>query len=334
MNHPDVPFMSVVIPTYNRRELLKDAIESLFSQSYPKDHYEIIIIDNSSTDATGELAQALQQKFEGNLRYYCKENEGPGSARNLGIKKAQGSIVAFMDSDCVADKNWLENGLARMDDGIGIVQGKTLPNPKQPQRTLQHTMKVLSEDSFYPTCNILYRKVALDLVGGFSPEFCGLNFLGKQKGGEDTDLAWKVKKTGWRSVFADDAVVYHHIFPLSSPKALIGYIRFNIIVAIALVVKKHPELRDAILYRKVFKSKQRALFYILVFAMFPGSLIHWSFFFFGLPYVTRLLKVIFYKRSMWSYHRGLALLGLTIFVELVESILSIYVSLVYGTVIL
>lgn len=334
MIHQAVPFVSVVIPTHNRRELLKATIKSLLNQSYPSDRYEIIIIDNSSGDGTENMVLSLQEKSRCVLRYYCKENKGPGVARNLGIIKSKGAIIAFTDSDCVADQNWLKNGVANITDGVGIVQGKTLPNPDQPQRKLQHTMKILSEDAYYQTCNIFYRKEALDLAGGFAPEFCGLNFFGRQTGGEDTDLAWRVKKQGWKSVFADDSVVYHHVFPLTSLRAVIRSMRLHVIGTIARLVKKHPKLRDDIFYRKVFKSKQRAYFYMLLLSMFPGMSIHWGFFFLGLPYVIKLLSVSFYRRPIRTYHRGLALFALIILLEFIHSVVSICSSLIHRTIIL
>jgi len=335
MVHDNVPFVSVVIPTYNRRELLRSAIESLLNQSYPADRYEIIVVDNPSTDGTEETVRSLQEKSQKVLRYYRKKNEGPGSARNLGIEKAKGTVVAFTDSDCVADQNWLDGGVAKMTDGVGIVQGKTLPNPDQPQRKLQQTMKVLSEDSYYQTCNIFYRKEILDSVGGFSPELCGLDFLGRPRwGGEDADLAWRIKKQGWRSVFAEAAVVYHHVFPVTTLGEFIRAIHLSIIFTLAQLLRKHPEMRDSILYRKIFKSKQRALFYILMLSLAAGTFVHWGFLVLGVPYIIRLIKVSFHRRPIWSYHRGLALFCIIIFVELIESALSICASLIYRTVIL
>jgi len=332
--HVTVPFVSVVIPTHNRRELLKNTIESLFNQSYPKDRYEIIIIDNSSNDGTKEMVISLQEKSLRILRYYYKENRGPGSARNLGITKSKGVIIAFTDSDCVADQNWLKNGVSKITESIGIVQGKTMPDPDQSQRTLQHTMEVMSEDCFYQTCNIFYRKELLDHVGGFSSEFCGLNKFGRQKGGEDTDLAWRIKECGWKSVFANDAIIYHHVFILTSLKAVIKCARLHVIFTLAHNIKKHPAIRESLLFIKIFKSKQRFFFYILMLSLFPGMLMHWGFFFLGTPYVIRLIRVSFSRRSIQSYHRGLALFFIIIFIELIESVLSICASLLYRTIIL
>ncbi len=333
MGFTEIPFVSVVIPTRNRRELLKDAIVSLFAQSYPKDRYEVIIVDNSSRDGTEEMVYSLQQGSPCVLHYYCKENEGPGSSRNLGIAKARGTIIAFTDSDCVADPHWLEHGVSRIADEVGLVMGKTLPNPHQPARTLQYTQKVLWNNGLYQTCNIFYRKTALENVGGFSPDFSGLNIFG-QRVGDDTDLAWRVKEKGWKSVFTNNAVVYHHIYPLSIRRAIFNFLQINANIAFPRLVKRHPGLRNIIFYRNVFTSKQRALFYLLLLSLFPGMFIHWGFYLLGLPYVTRLLRVSFYRRPIWSYHRGFALFGIIIVHEIIESFLLICTSLIYRSVVL
>jgi glycosyltransferase involved in cell wall biosynthesis len=335
MDSVRVPFVSVIVPTYNRVDLLKRTIESLLNQSYPTGSYEIIVIDNSSTDGTEEMVHSFQERAASLLRYYRKENKGPGSSRNLGVKKARGDFIAFTDSDCVADPDWLKNGIGKMTEGVGIVQGKTLPNPEQQQGTLHQTMKIVSEDAYYPTCNIFYRKESLDHVQGFSPEFCGLSLFGKPRwGGEDTDLAWKVKKEGWKSTFADNAIVYHHIFPVASLRSLLKAMHLDIIFILARNYKKHPGIRDSLLYMKIFKSRQRALFYLFIFSLVFGIWGHWFFFFFGFPYMMRLVRVSFYGRRLETYHRGIALFSIIILQETIESILSICASLVYRTVIL
>jgi len=222
-----------------------------------------------------------------------------------------------------------------MAEGVGIVQGKTLPNPRQQQRMLQHTMKVVSENGFYQTCNIFYRKDVLDRFGGFSSAFCGLNRFGKPRwGGEDTDLAWRIKENGLKSVFADDSVIYHHVFTLTTLKQVIRYAHFEVVFIIAHNIKEHPALRDALLYGKIFKSRQRVFFYIFALSLLLGTFVHGGFYLLTLPYLARLMKVSFRGRPLISYHRGLALSLLIVLVEIVESVLSLYASLTYRTVIL
>jgi cellulose synthase/poly-beta-1,6-N-acetylglucosamine synthase-like glycosyltransferase len=251
-------------------------------------------------------------------------NEGPGASRNLGIAKAQGSIFAFTDSDCVADPEWLKNGVAEMGAGIGLVQGKTIPNPEQTLRAFSRTQQIERENGMYPTCNIFYRKEALSEVCGFSSDFCGLNCFGKPRwGGEDTDLAWRVKKQGWNSVFADDAVIYHHIFPVRPWQMIIGIRKYQfqgLFYAIPYLVKKHPELRKH-MYGWFFLNRTRALFDLFFLSLLLGTLIHPALFFFALPYIAVQSNSAFLKRPLKKYHRGLVIIIIRTLRDFVDFVL-------------
>jgi len=94
---PISPKVSVIIPTYNRRQYLECALESVFAQTVPPD--EIIVVDDGSKDGTDELIRNLSSKKYPQLVYIWQENKGAGSARNQGIRAARNPIVAFLDSD-------------------------------------------------------------------------------------------------------------------------------------------------------------------------------------------------------------------------------------------
>ena len=337
MTAGELPFVSVIISTYNMRDLLRDAVGSLYKQEYPIDRFEIIVVDNSSTDGTEEMMRSLQAKVSGMLRYYCKENEGPGASRNLGIRQARGDIVAFTDSDCTAHPGWLKNGVAKMGDGIGVVQGKTVPNPEQTLRALSKTQSITNENGMYQTCNIFYRKEALDMAGGFAPDFCGLNCFGKPRwGGEDTDLAWRVKEQGWKSVFAADALVYHHIFPLRPWQVIASmreYQMQGLFHAIPYLVKRHPGLRKH-LYLRYFLSKDKALFDMSFLSVVSGLLIHPVFFLLTLPYVTERSKNAVFCRPIREYHRGFVVFITRILRDLADFILLFGGSIWQRTIIL
>ena len=98
--------VSIILPTYNRKKLLKKCIESLISQNYPKEDFEIIVIDDGSTDGTEQITRKLKRKIP-NLIYYKTKHNGQANARNFGLRKAKGSFIAFTDDDCVVEKNWL-----------------------------------------------------------------------------------------------------------------------------------------------------------------------------------------------------------------------------------
>jgi glycosyltransferase involved in cell wall biosynthesis len=336
MPHTAGPFVSVIIPTHNRRELLRATIESLFNQTYAKDSYEIVVIDNASTDDTEGMVRSLQDAAPCILVYYRKLNEGPGIARNIGIKEARGSIVAFTESDCIADPHWLENGVSKMTDGVGLVQGKTLPNPDQPITAFSHTQSIHRENGIYQTCNIFYRKDILDLVGGFSPEFIGLDCFGNpMMGGEDTDLAWRVKKRGWKSVFADDALVYHHVFSVRPYEAITNFRMYQILLYVfPYLVKKHPELRDVYFYRRLFLSKKKALFDLFFVSIALGLLIHYGIFLFAFPYLAFRFKSVFKGRPLKTYHRGLFLIFYSMIMDFICSIMVALGSIRYRIIIL
>ncbi len=91
-----MPTVSVIIPTFNRAAMLREAIQSVLDQTYSD--YEIIVVDDGSTDNTGEIATELS-KLSANLRYVCQAHQGRSAARNHGIGLAQGRYIAFLDSD-------------------------------------------------------------------------------------------------------------------------------------------------------------------------------------------------------------------------------------------
>jgi glycosyltransferase involved in cell wall biosynthesis len=96
-------FISVIIPTYNEEKFINQCLYSLITQSYPKESFEIIIVDNGSTDKTVATCFNYTQKV------YIAPNLTVGGLRNFGADRAIGDIYAFIDADCIADKNWLKN---------------------------------------------------------------------------------------------------------------------------------------------------------------------------------------------------------------------------------
>jgi len=96
------PKVSIIIPTYNQSQYLEEAMESVLNQTYQ--NIEIIIVDDGSTDNTSEVVKS----FDNKIIYIPQKNKGASSARNAGIKKAQGQYVAFLDSDDMWIKNKLE----------------------------------------------------------------------------------------------------------------------------------------------------------------------------------------------------------------------------------
>ncbi len=109
----NVPTVSVVIPTYNRAGLLPRALDSVIAQSFP--YWEIVLVDDGSTDGTASLAQAYKERLGERMMYVRRPNTGCGGARNHGIEAARGRFLAFLDSDDEFLPSKLERQLALFD---------------------------------------------------------------------------------------------------------------------------------------------------------------------------------------------------------------------------
>ncbi len=226
----EAPMVSVVIPTYNRKDMLKECLESLFNQTYPKDKYEIIVVNDGSTDGTEEVLKEYAKKAPCAFKWLTQQNKGSYAARNLGIKNARGEIICFIDDDCIADKRWLEE-LVRgfTDDGIGGVGGKikaySLKTSVEKYAKMDQESAI--RNSFLITCNAAYRKDILEIVGYFDSYF---------RSGGDNDMGIRVTWKGYKLKYASNAIVYHeHRTTLSD---LIKQ-RYNYGVGEAILSKKY-----------------------------------------------------------------------------------------------
>jgi glycosyltransferase involved in cell wall biosynthesis len=104
-----MPRFSVIVLTYNRRDLLGKTLESLAGQDYPMDRFEVVVVNDGSTDGTREfLGEFAKAHREVTMRVIDSDrNRGTGPSRNLGVKASGGDIIAYIDDDCTAGKNWL-----------------------------------------------------------------------------------------------------------------------------------------------------------------------------------------------------------------------------------
>lgn len=228
----DAPLVSVVVPTRNRRDLLADTLRALLEQDLPQRSYEILVIDNASTDGTASLLRETARNspvsFTG-IR--SKRDRGPAVSRNVGVLNARGRIVAFTDSDCVPTPHWLKSLLQAFAEGVGVVQGRTMAHPDQSQPLFNHFIETLKFDGSYSTSNVAYLKQAVMGSGGFDP---GCSYW------EDVDLGWRVHRAGWRAAFASDALVYHQVIRLSAPGWLLNAWHYHLKPATAA---RYPEFR-------------------------------------------------------------------------------------------
>jgi glycosyltransferase involved in cell wall biosynthesis len=113
--------ISVVIPFYNAERHIEQCIESILSQSYPREHYEIIMVDNNSTDKSA----AIVRRYYPRVKLISEDKQGAYSARNKGLGEAKGEIIAFTDPDCAPSRDWLQEIATAMDSSnVDIVIGR------------------------------------------------------------------------------------------------------------------------------------------------------------------------------------------------------------------
>ena len=199
------PRVSVVVPTYNRSALLARCLESLKTQTLNKEAYEVIIVDDGSADDTSEISRAFGQKATMNLAYVRGSHRGPAAARNLGIAEARGEIVAFIDDDCEALKEWLERISAPFgNSGVVGVEGKVVRHPDCTPFT--HFVENLNGGLFL-TANIAYRRETLRAMGGFDQIYL-------HAAAEDWDLAFRILEQGGTITFCSEATVVHAPVPI------------------------------------------------------------------------------------------------------------------------
>ena len=205
--------LSVVIPTYNRLDTLREVIPSLLEQRTPSGAYELLICDSNSNDGTAEyLAQVHAQ--HPNVRHLPGAYTGRAMARNAGIAQAQGEVVLFNDSDIIADPGLLEAHLAhhRAQKGIAVVgwevQVHSIEDYKYKrdhaeERGSLHppTRKKLSW-LYFLTGNASVRRDDLLRAGCFDESFTGY-------GHEDLELGYRLQKIGLRILYEPRAVNYH-----------------------------------------------------------------------------------------------------------------------------
>lgn len=198
--------LSVIVPTRNRRKLLKECLNCLLNQDFPKDDYEIIVVDDGSSDKTKELLETISQ----NIKYYRQETKGPAAARNVGVKNSTGNLIAFLDDDCLIERNWVDQMIEyhkRLDDTMGVA-GK---------------FNVIEKNIVSEFCMSLEDRASMDDVRYFKPSLINNTSFKKQvftkvmfdesfhdAAGEDVQFNYRLYKENFKVLFAPNIVVKHH----------------------------------------------------------------------------------------------------------------------------
>ncbi|RYD71680.1 MAG: glycosyltransferase, partial [Verrucomicrobiaceae bacterium] len=213
------PKVSVIVCSYNGGKTLRDCLESLDQVSYPD--YEVVLVDDGSKDNTQEIvrdfeASRAKRAAEGaklpefvNIQ---QPNMGLSYARNAGARASKGEIIAYTDSDCMADPDWLYYmvGTLLSGDFVGVggpnisppavnwVQAAVSAAPGGPSHVL--LTDVVAEH--IPGCNMAFHRAAFESVGGFDTEY--------RKAGDDVDFCWRLQTNGGVIAFSPSAIVWHY----------------------------------------------------------------------------------------------------------------------------
>ncbi|MSO89180.1 MAG: glycosyltransferase [Rhodospirillaceae bacterium] len=234
---PAYPKVSVIVCAYNADRTMAACLESMERLNYP--NYEIVIVNDGSTDRTREISERHPS-----FRLINQENKGLSVARNVGFAASSGDIIAYTDSDCVADPDWLTYLVAKFQTSdCGAVGGPNFPPPEDALIPSVVAVSpggpthVLLDDQtaeHIAGCNMAFRREVLDRLGGFDPIF--------RAAGDDVDICWRVQNAGYVIGFSPAAVVWH--FRRNTLSGYIGQQR-GYGKAEAMVYKKHPQRFNA-----------------------------------------------------------------------------------------
>jgi glycosyltransferase involved in cell wall biosynthesis len=209
-------FFSVIIPVFNRLSEIQELLPSLEQQSIPLNRFEVLLIDDGSSDGTEAWIKEKMKSTEISLRYFKQAHRGPGSARNLGMQNASGEYFVFVDSDCTVPSNWLkliESALIR-NLGIRGFGGRDDARSDFPSLLLAINYSMTSFlttggmrggkkrrlAKFYPrSFNMGIHRELVGIIGGF----------GSLRHGQDIEFSHRMIQSGEKVIYIPESVVYH-----------------------------------------------------------------------------------------------------------------------------
>lgn len=241
--------VSIIIPTFNRQKTLIRTLDSLFAQTFPQENFEIIIVNDGSTDDTEKTILDIKRNHP-NISYIRQSNKGIAAARNKGIISSKGEIIGFTDDDCIVDSFWIQNAVKSLNNTTFCgVQGKTLPESTIVRKKMlfhyAHSVKYTGKENYksYQTCNIFYRKKYLIEISCFDEQL---------KYASDDDIALRLMRKGYKIHFDENILVYHEV----RYQNLLTYIYKKLVrdESLPLYYKKNPEHKNQI-FLKIFAKK-------------------------------------------------------------------------------
>jgi glycosyltransferase involved in cell wall biosynthesis len=230
------PLISVLVCTYNRAELLGGALQSLVVQTLHKSRYEVIIVDNNSTDATHEIARDYAGRYD-NFKVIREDRQGKSYACNTGIAAARGKYIAFMDDDAKASPDWVERILSFISrrpevvafggpyKSFSLVELPKWYKESYGSWTLGDVEIPIAETEWINGTNMVFRRTLLLELGGFNEN---MGMTGKEIAyGADTEIFRRIKEKRLPVYYVPDMVVEHLIadYKMSLRWMLMSYYR-------------------------------------------------------------------------------------------------------------
>lgn len=260
--------VSVVVPAYNAQGTIRQCLVSLVEQSFSPDNFEILMVDDGSTDRTEQIIK------EFSLRYIRQTNQGPAAARNRGARQAKGEIILFTDADCIADSDWIKEMVRPFanPEVIGVKgayknrEGQLIARLAQLEFEERYRLLEKSREriDMVDTYSGGFRRDIFLKMGGFDISFPVAN-------NEDTELSYRLSRQNYKMVFNRKAIVYH----LGHPKTFIQYLRLKFGRGYwrMVVYKRFPKKMGKDSYTPQIMKLQVLLFYLLVLSGFSITIV-------------------------------------------------------------
>ena len=208
-------FYSIIVPTYNREEEIRELLDSFRQLDFPADRFELIIVDDGSTDGTAPLVAAYQQQVPFHVKLIRQLNQGPGAARNRGMEEARGDFFIFLDSDVTVPPHWL----TVVDASLNAYGGDAFGGPDAHRDDFPPLLKAINYamTSFLTTGGI--RGHAQKKMGKYHPRSFNMGVSRKIyrkiggfsniRHGQDIEYSHRIGQSGARILHIPEAYVFH-----------------------------------------------------------------------------------------------------------------------------
>lgn len=282
--------VSVVVPTYNRPDLLERCLHSLLQQSMHPEQYEVLVCDDGPSAAAEAVVRTAAEKASSALviRYLpVRDSQGPAGARNVGWRHARAPIIAFTDDDTLPSGQWLEAGMNAMARGVDAVTGRIeMPLPERFTDYERDAARL--EEAEFVTANCFLRRDVLERLGGFDERYTSA-------WREDSDLHFALLEAGHVIAHEPAALVVHPLreAPFAASIGAQRKVMFDV-----LLYGKYPAL-----YRERIR-RGPPWFYLTVTGLLVLALVAAAA---GLQRVFEAAVILWAVLTFWFFWRRLSL---------------------------